>query len=399
MERNGISSKYLTIRYTFHQICFYIMNAGIFAFAATYLQEKGFLTSQVGVVLAASSILSCVVQPILGDMADRLKSFALPKMIAALSLCSLACFLCIQLLNPRTEVFGFLYMIGGLAVSATASLNNSICAYYSKRNYPINFGLGLGVGCLAYSVASLGLGFILARFGVDRMIWIVAVSLIFQMLIVLGYPKINTGYESLTEADREHEQGVSLVKFWKKYKIFSFSIVGVVMIAMCHAMTENYLINIFNRMGGSSANVGTALFIACIAAAPLLFTIEKVQSKIDYKIMMRLSGICYMLKTFIIIQATTVSGVYIAELLQFCTYGFIYPCLYYYVKDRILDADMAKGQAAAMASYILGTAFGSYVGGSLIGTFGMEQMLVAALMFAGAGAVVINLTVGKRYVG
>lgn len=354
------------------------------------------MTSQVGVILAVSSILSCVAQPILGDIADRFNSFALPKMVAAMSLCSLGCFLCIQLLNPGTEVFGFLYIIGGLAVSATASLNNSICAYYSKRNYPINFGLGLGIGSLSYSAASLGLGFIIARFGVDWMIWTVLGSLVFQIIFVLGYPPINTGCKMITEVVREQEQGVSLIAFWKKYRFFSISIIGVMMIAMCHAMAENYLINIFERMGGSSANVGTALFIACISAAPLLLSFEHVQKKIDYKILMRLSGVGYMFKSFLMIQATTVAGVYLTELLQICTYGFIYPCLYYYVKDRVLDADMAKGQAAAMAFYILGTAFGSYVGGILISAFGLEQMLVAALLFAGAGAVVINLTVGKK---
>lgn len=50
-----ISSNKLTIRYSLHQMFFFITSAGIFAFAATYLLDKGFQTSQVGLILAATN--------------------------------------------------------------------------------------------------------------------------------------------------------------------------------------------------------------------------------------------------------------------------------------------------------------------------------------------------------
>lgn len=81
--------------------------------------------------------------------------------------------------------------------------------------------------------------------------------------------------------------------------------------------------------------------------------------------------------------------------LQFCTYGFIYPLLYYFAKERMMDADMAKRQAVSMSFYTLGTAFGSYAGGILIDAFGVEKMLFTALLSALAGTVIINMTVGK----
>lgn len=167
------------------------------------------------------------------------------------------------------------------------------------------------------------------------------------------------------------------------------------LIAMCHAMTENYLINIFTRMGGDSSNVGTALFIACISAAPVLLFIEGIQTRTGFSILMRLSGVFYSCKTFFMLQAQTVLSVYLIGLLQFCTYGFMYPLLYYFTRERIMEADMVKGQAVAMALYTMGLALGNYVGGRLIDSFGVNGMLFAALLSVAVGTVVINITIGK----
>lgn len=376
---------------------FYITSAGIFAFAAAYLLDKGFQASQVGMILAASNIISCVVQPVLGDFADRFHAFVLPKMIAALLLCSLGCFTYIQIFHPATGIFGLLYGIGGLTVSVTVSLNNSLCAYYSKRNLPINFGIGTGVGSLSYSFASLGIGYVIARMGADWMIWIVLVSLTFQIVLVTGYPQAaQDGEKEQTVDDRPQEQNVSLLTFWQKYKYFTITCLGVMLLASCHAMAENYLIHVFARMGGDSSNVGTALFIACISAAPVLLFIEKIQNKTGFSILMRLSGLFYCCKAFLMIEAATVLSVYLIELLQFCTYGFSCPLLYYFTKERVADTDMVKGQAAAMSFYTLGAAFGNYVGGILIDVYGVGQMLFTALLLSAAGTVIINLTVGKK---
>ena len=227
-------------------------------------------------------------------------------------------------------------------------------------------GIGAGVGSLSYSFASLAIGYVIAGMGADWMVWIVLCTLILQIVLVAGYPQIDlhrTGEQGTD--DGGPEQSVSILMFWRKYRFFSITILGVTLIAMCHAMTENYLINIFTRMGGDSANL------------------------------MRLSGVFYICKTVLMLQAHTILRVYLIELLQFCTYGFTYPLLYYFTKERIMETDMVKGQAVAMAFYTMGLALGNYVGGRLIDSFGVNGMLCAALLSVMAGTVVINITIGK----
>ncbi len=392
--KRTISSGNLTIRYVFYQICFFMITSGVFGFATTFLLEKGFHASGVGLILGIANLLSCLIQPFAGTLIDRMKSFRVPQMIAGCLLTSLCLLLVILLAHPPLLVMGTLYAVVFLLISITTSMNASLCAYYGEHSYPINYGIGLGVGSLTYSFGSLILGYVMALLGADWMIWVSIVCLALDVIIVLGYPKLGDG--GVTVKAESRNDSVSLAAFFIRYKYFTITIAGVILISMCHFMCENYLITVFGRMGGNSSHVGIALFIACITAAPIQLLFEKVQKKISILTLMRLAGIFYAVKALLLIFAVQIWHVYAIELVQTITYGFIYPSLFYYAKMRIPSADMAKGQTIIAASFTLGTAIGSYAGGRLIDVCGLDIMLLSALIFAAAGAVIINLFVTAK---
>jgi len=150
-----MTSKKITIRYVIHQTLHFMYLAGISAFATTYLLAKGFDAAQVGTMLALSSLMSCIVQPIVGDIADRMTKFILPQVIASLIAGSIVCYAIILFMNPPVVVFGLLYGIGLFLPGLTDSLNNSLCAYYANRNYQVNYGVGQGAGSLSFSIGSI----------------------------------------------------------------------------------------------------------------------------------------------------------------------------------------------------------------------------------------------------
>jgi len=94
--------------------------------------------------------------------------------------------------------------------------------------------------------------------------------------------------------------------------------------------------------------------------------------------------------------ATQVWHIYIIQLLQLFTYGFIHQPLYYLARERVSEADLVKGQAVAVAFYLLGTAAGNYVGGFTIDQWGVRFMLMFAFVIAAVGAIIINVTLGKE---
>lgn len=384
------SFRNLTLHYSLYQLCYFTVNAATVAFATSYLLHYGFSASSAGLILALTSILSCLLQPAFGSFADHRKDFILPDMLAVLIGISIISFGIIGLFHPVMILFGTLYVIGGLCQSITVPLSNSLVATCNEAGYPIDFGIGAGVGSLSYSFASLIIGYIMALLGADGMIRIAEIFMIFQLILVLRYPRIDRKKEKEKE-----ENTLSLWKFFGKNRMFTITLTGVLFLAMTHSMLENYLINLFQTMKGNSQNVGIALFLACISAAPFLLTFEKIQKKTGVRKLMRLAGLFYMIKGVILYFSFSIWHVYVAELLQICTYAFLYPSLYYFAKESVPASDMSKGQSVTMAFYTLGLAAGSWIGGEEIDLIGIHGMYLLAIVFAAIGTLIINCFLSK----
>ena len=331
----------LTLLYCLHQAVYYFAIAGVGAFAVTYLMGRGFDTATIGVMLAASNILSCILQPTIGAYVDRTSVARLQTIVPCCLTASFLLMGSIELFALPQQLEGWMYILGYLSFSISMPLCNSLCAYYSRKGSHVNYGAGLGVGSVFFSFGSLAFGYIIAQMGATAMIVIFVLLLLVQLALVMRYPRVEPEAQS-ARLDAPADS-LSLPAFMRRYKLFMLTMMGVVCLAACHAMGENFLIQIFNRIGGSSENVGVALFLACITAAPAQLYFERIQRRISAVTLLRIAGLFFILKVVLLIFATSVTSVYLIFLLQTFTYGFLYPPLYYLVLQRISTQDMAKG--------------------------------------------------------
>ena len=381
----------LTLRYILHQMAYWAAAAGILSFASTFLLAKGFSPSQVGILLASGNLLSCAVQPLLADQADRIGGNILPRLTVGLTLLSMLCFLLIQLLPLPLWLFGLLYLLGIFTFDAMMPLMNSISVAFTNRGQAINYGLSRGLGSLAFSFAALALGEIMAGWGVDWMIWIVLGLLAVNTLIVLGYPSLDRE----VCARQDMSECCSVWVFFGRYKWYCFSLLGVMLLAMFHAMTENYLIEVVTPLGGDSGSVGMALFIATAAEMPVLVWFNQVRKRISDNRLLKFSGLFFTLKAVLLLLAPSVGAIYAIELLQAVTYSFLSPTQLYYANAKVRQADLVKGQAFITASYTLGCALGNFAGGQLLEFFSVPVMLLSGVAMATAGTAILCLTVNK----
>lgn len=384
--------KTLTIRYTFQQMAYWAAAAGILSFASAFLLEKGFTTSQVGTLLASGNILSCMVQPILADRADRAGTQVITRYIMGLTTLCAACFAAIQLLPVPQWLFGLLYLMGVFTFDAMTPLLNAVCVAYNQQGCRINYGLGRGIGSFAYSLAALAIGEAIAGWGADWMIWIVLALLAANVVITLGYPRMG---ERVTQEKRESEC-CSIPVFFRRYKWYCFSLLGVMLLAMFHAMTENYLIKVVGRLGGDSSSVGTALFIATVAEMPVILWFDSVRKRIPDNRLLKLAGVSFLLKAVLFLAAPSVASIYLIQILQATSYAFLSPTQLYYANAKVLQADMVKGQAFITASYTLGCAIGNFTGGQLLEVFDVAALLMAGIIMAASGTVILFLTVDQK---
>lgn len=382
--------KNLTARYSGTHF-FYWTAYSATSFAAAYLLEKGMNAGTIGLLLGLAGLGSCLTQPILASLADRAKGSVLITMMLALSAVC-AAFLGAQLV-PGIPVLalGIIY-VGAIWIGdAMMPLLNALSIAYPQAGYPMNFGVARGVGAVASALSALALGYVMNRFGA---VWLLAVLIgarLVDMVLLAGFPKLQTAQK---ETEKK-QTGISVGAFFGRYKWFCGVLVGVLLLSMDHAMTENYLIAILTRLGGNSSHVGVAIFICSMVAAVVITCFSMVRKLFSDAMLMKIAGVTYVVRSVGMYFAPSITSIYLLQLLQLSSYCFLIPTLVYFAGDRIESQDMVKGQAFATAAYALGVSAGNYAGGLLL-NFGVDTMLLAGIGMAVAGLMVILLTVDHR---
>ena len=384
--------KNLTLRYTLQQCAYWAAAAGVVSFATAFLLEKGFAASYIGILLAAGNLLSCGAQPVLASVADRIGGNIVKRFIAGLTAVSMACFVSIQLLPLSATLYGLVYLLGVFAFDAMNPLLNAVAVSYNRIGWRINYGVGRGIGSFAYAVSALVIGKVMAGLGADWMIWISLVLLGANVAATLGYPGLTE-----TAAQREtRSECCSVPVFFRRYKWYCVSLLGVMLLAMFHAMTENYLIEVVSPLGGDSGTVGVALFVATAIEMVVIVNFDWLRTKISDSWLLKLAGLSFLLKSVLFLMARNVMAIYGIQLLQATSYSFLSPTQLYYADAKVNPADMVKGQAFITAAYTLGCAIGNFTGGQLLDAFNVRVLLYAGVAMAAAGTAVFFLTVNKK---
>lgn len=384
-----MKTRNLTPLYSLTNFLYWAAYTGTVSFASVYLLSLGMAPGIVGGLLAAAGLLSCVTQPILASFADRASKFILIRLLIVLSG---VCFVSFGLqLIPGLPYFvvGMCYLIGVWTSDATIPLLNALSIAYSQAEYPVNFGISRGIGAIASAVAALALGSLIARFGNGSMIAFLAALRLGVVLSLLAYPRISKS------AAVQTAQSCSTWQFFRRYRWYCLSTLGVLFLGMFHAMSENYLIAVMERLGGGSREVGIALFIVCMAAFPVITCFSKIREKIPDNRILQIAAVSYICKAVLLLLAPSVTSVYFIQLLQLTTYGFLCPVQVYYAGSKVRREDLVKGQAFITAAYALGCSAGNLAGGVLL-NWGVTAMLTAGIGMTLVGTILIFATVNKQ---
>lgn len=383
-------SKNLTVRYCVTQFFYSAVYSASGIFATTYLLGRGLSPALAGTLLAIAGIFACLTQPLLAAFADRAKTFILPWLMVGLCALCIACFGLQLLPGLPLLAASILYVLGFWCGDAMAPLVNALCVACNEAGYSVNFGIARGLGSAASAIASLALGYIIAKLGNA---WMFLLFMSFEavaLIVIAGFPKIP---KAVSQSKKSNS--CTIPEFFAKYRWFSFSLLGIGCLAMFHCMIENYMIAIMQRLGGDSSHVGTALFIACISGAPVIFLFQTFRRRCKNTTLMLIAAVCFLAKSVLILFARSISAVYLIQLMQTCTYALLCPAQVYYAGEKIHVSDMVKGQAFVTSVFSLGCSAGNFLGGQLL-SISVDAMLLAGIAVAFLGCAILLLTVNKK---
>ena len=385
----------LTLRYSITHFTHWAAGTAAVSFATLYLMNRGVSAGMAGTLLALSGLLSCISQPFLAASADRAKKMIIVNMLIGMTLVCCLCFMLQLIPGLPVMAAGIFYMIGIWSSDAMVPILNALSVAYQEAGYEINYGMGRGVGAVASAVSALGVGFIIAKLGT---VWMILFLLFFRaagIFALTGYPKIqkSSARKSAVQEKKENNS-CTLLQFVGRYKWYCASLLAVLFLGMFHAMTENYMIAIMEKLGGNSSNVGVAIFIASMVAFPVICSFSFLYKRMKVTVILKIAAVSFLAKSILFYFAGSVTTIYFIQLIQITSYAFLAPAQVYYANEKVNSSDMVKGQAFITAAYALGCSAGNFAGGQLL-PLGANAIIQAGIVMAAVETGIMFVTVNR----
>ncbi len=369
------------IIYSIIEFLFFTISAAMFGFASLFLLNKGFSNGQIGLILALSSVFAIVLQQLVALFIKK-SNFNLNRLLVIL-------YIIVAILSSVL----FIFKLKGISFAIVL-----ICLFFiQKASEPfitalhsgykeIQFSISRGFGSLGYSISNFAIGQILAKLASDYLpiIYIVPTVLLVIFLLIFKAPNTNDNQEI------KKEDKINLIHDYPHFFLF---LLGVMFIAVTHNFTELFLLQIISRIGGTSANLGTAAAISAITELPAMILYKKYYKKLGNRNLLMLAGIMWVTKNLLIALAPNIYFVYAAELLQFVSYSIYVPSTERHLSHVIPSSEYLKGQTLISSCLVIGSLVATLLGGFLIDKIGINTTLMVMQGFSLIGIILFIISI------
>ena len=365
--------------YTAVQTLFWLTYGLMFAFAAVYLQNRGFSNGGIGVVLGCSYGLSTLLQPALAALFAR-RGICTERGLRAVY-CLILLLSAVLLLAPLGK--GGVAALTVLAFSLESALQPSVdtlARRWTSLGFPVDYGASRGLGSLVYAGMTAGMGALLQRIS-PRMIpafYFCTMGLVVLILSLFAHPEVGEGAAASAQAGSRR-----VLVGRPRFLLF---LCGVSCLSLGHVLVDNFMLQIMQNIGGNSANLGVAISIASLVEFPSMLLYSRLSKRFGPRRLLILSGWAWVVKNLLVFSAQTPQSIYLAEIMQFFSYGIYIPASIEYVAQEFSAQDNLKGQSFAGSAYTMGSIIATFVGGMLLDALGISRtlLLVAGVTLLGA---------------
>lgn len=392
----------LNVKYAILQMMFWTCAASAYAYLTQMLQYKGFTEGQIGVINAVKLFSTVVFQIMIGAFSDRYADrITLKYIISALTAAALVLtfvFYQYKLSFVQTVV---LFIGFGATFTCISPLIDSLSIQYMNGGRNINYPICRAAGSCAWAVACVLFGMFCDSYDANRLLLLQMVFTAMMLAAVLIMDDTYTGrtgksvavHAIPTEtraADRSttevHTTGYLLTRY-PKYRWF---LIGSAVMFMGYNVGTTFLINVFERLGGSNFHYGAAEFIMAISEVPSAFLLIKFRKRISLdKIML----CCAVFMTFKNMFAAFSDNVWVIVISQSCEmlgFGLFYSGSVYLIEEMLSPADVVKGMSLINAFTVgAGEGLGALLCGWINSRYGLTVLMNYSVVISAVSIICI----------
>lgn len=418
----------LNIKYAILQIMFWTCAASAYAYLTQMLQYKGFTEGQIGVINAVKLFSTVVFQVMIGALADRYaERIQLKYIISVLNAMALVLtfvFYEYKLSFVQTVV---LFIGFGATFTCISPLIDSLSIKYMNGGRNINYPICRAAGSCAWAVACVLFGMFCDIYDANRLLLLQMMFTAMMLVAALFMEDISPGrtgetvavHTSLGNADKigpdqaipektdenrteytqlyNPERQVPAIKevhttgyLLTRYPKYRWFLIGSAIMFMGYNVGTTFLINVFERLGGSNFHYGAAEFIMAMSEVPSAFLLIKFRKRISLdKIML----CCAVFMTFKNMFAAFSDNVWVIVISQSCEmlgFGLFYSGSVYLIEEMLSPADVVKGMSLINAFTVgAGEGIGALLCGWINSRYGLTVLMNSSVAISAVSIVCI----------
>lgn len=368
------------------------------SFLVTYLTQEGYSTSVVGLLTSLMTLLSIVVQPVLGYLSDTY----VPVKVISLGL--LAVLIPMALLIPKVIgvplLASVIIVLMGLLTNTLSPLLEVWTIRSGELHPGIRFGVTRSMGSVGYSFLALFMGRVFERIGLDQMFLFNALLFGALILVILAIPGIACANRN-EGASQDRMSMVDTCRVLLKRPAYVWFLLFLIFLYSAFKTTTTFYPVLIEAKAGTSAAsaLGVGLFISSLSEMPSMMFSDKLIRRFGPEKLMVVAVVGYLIRFSLYLFAPDVLTLQLANLTQLITYGILYPCTLAYL--RRLAPQQVQGTAITATLALANTVssvLGPMVFGVVIEYVSMELCLVMCTVLAlcSMGALQLSRAAEKR---
>ncbi len=367
-------------------------NAFILTYASIFLLDKGLSNTQIGLVLSVGGVLSILFQGIPSALADRFHSVSLKLVMSLFLLMELILCTGIQAYSGNKLLLMAEYALLEGADWAFLAFINASSMEYENYGYAVNFSVVRSFGSVLYGVSTLMLGLLSSHFGLGFLIpclILVRVVTLFNVLLMKNTRKSAAPKKTLSgsSAGPQSRTGTGCpsghdatatgyLVFFRENPRLPFLLLGFFCLWMSGTSTNNYLIHIIRKVGGTNAAMGFISSTSAWMEVPFMLLCGFLLTRYSCASLLRISSFFYILKPTILLLASSIPIVTLGQYMQGPSYAIFTIASVYYMNHMVDIKDNAKAQALlGICTKGLSGIVANLVSGIMLDRLGINGML------------------------
>lgn len=303
-------------------------------FAALWLSHAGIPAREIGIIVAAPSIVMLLTTLKLGKWADSLPNRRLAIVIGnwVILLINLLLFV-----YTNTWVVLFVWTIAGISMYAIVPITDAAALSLTQKRGS-DFARIRVFGSIGFIGAITLAGYIYELAGIGSFLVVLLFFNIIRLVNAYLLPSIQS--ESVDDNGKDANSSESLYQAG-----ILFTLAGSALINASHAMVNTFGILHWTQQGLSESMASMAISIGVVAEVFLMWRFKSLTRRVSARHCLLFASGCAVLRWSVLASDPSVSVLFLVQILHGVTFGLMYLATANFIARRVTESAAASGQS------------------------------------------------------